>query len=157
LGDVSGGHGRIALVSGEAGISKTALVEQLVAHCPPGIRTLWAGCEALFSPREFGPLYDIAQQSPGSLRTLLESDTKRSVLFAAVLEDIAQSPALVVLEDIHWADEATLDLLTYLARRISSRTPALLVLTYRDEELLRDHPLRTVLGELPPSVSTRLP
>jgi predicted ATPase len=53
-----------------------------------------------------------------------------------------------VLEDLHWADEATLDVVRMLARRIST-LPLLLVLTYREESLDRMHPLRVVLGELP--------
>ncbi|HEY1391270.1 MAG TPA: AAA family ATPase [Ktedonobacterales bacterium] len=159
LGETAAGQGRIALVTGEAGIGKTALVEHFLAQAreqrrPPS-RVLWAACEALFTPRPLGPLYDIAQQTPTPLRALLEGDANRSTLFTAVLDELVQAPTILVVEDIHWADEATLDLLKYLARRIH-RTAALLILTYRDDEVSRDHPLRLVLGDLPTRDVTRL-
>jgi DNA-binding CsgD family transcriptional regulator len=158
LGEVMAGEGRIALVSGEAGIGKTALVERFATRArarQPSARLLWGACEALFAPRPLGPFYDIAQQAPGPLRALLESDANRAALFGAVLDDLISSPSMLVVEDIHWADEATLDLIKYLARRIA-RTAALLILTYREEELSRDHPLRLVLGDMPVRTATRL-
>lgn len=148
-------QGRLALINGEAGIGKTALVERFVADASAGTRTLWGACDALFTPRPLGPLYDIAQELQSPLRALLESDANRAHLFAAVLEELAQSPTILVIEDLHWADEATLDFIKYLARRIV-QTKTLLLLTYRDEELGRDHPLRLVMGELPARDVTRL-
>ena len=59
----------------------------------------------------------------------------------------ARAPTILVLEDLHWADEATLDVLRLLARRVES-VPALVLASYRDDELDRGHPLRLVLGEL---------
>src|SRR6185437_4461216 len=90
-------------------------------------------------------------------RALLDGEVNRATLFAAVLDEITQGPAptIVVFEDIHWADEATLDLIKYLARRMH-RTQALLILTYRDDELTKDHPLRLVLGDLPSDNVTRV-
>ncbi len=155
LRQVTEGHGRAVLVSGEAGIGKTSLVEQFVERRPTAVRTLWGACEALFTPRPLGPLYDIAQQAQTPLRVALESNTNRATLFAAVLDELIQTPTILVIEDIHWADEATLDLLQYLARRIH-RTATQLILTYRDDELGRDHPLRLVLGDLPARDVTRL-
>jgi hypothetical protein len=158
LRQATAGHGRIVLVSGEAGIGKTALVERFVARAQerqPSMRLLWGACEALFTPRPLGPLYDIAQQAPGPLRAALASETNRATLFAAVLDELAQSPTVLVIEDIHWADEATLDLIKYLGRRIS-RTSSLLILTWRDDEIDKAHPLRLVLGDLPARDVTRL-
>ncbi len=158
-GESAAGQGRIALISGEAGIGKTTLVECFLAQAQTGrqqlVRTLWAACEALFTPRPLGPLYDIARQTAPALRALLDGETNRATLFAAVLDELAQSPTIVVMEDIHWADEATLDLLKYLARRIQ-QTAMILILTYRDDELMKDHPLRLVLGDLPARDVTRL-
>jgi DNA-binding CsgD family transcriptional regulator/tetratricopeptide (TPR) repeat protein len=150
LRQAAAGHGRVTVVSGEAGIGKTSLVEHFLDQCQPMPRARWGACEALFTPRPLGPLYDIAQQTQAPLRALLDGEANRATLFAAVFDDLAQGPvpAVVVIEDIHWADEATLDLIKYLARRIH-RLPALLILTYRDDELSRDHPLRLVLGDLP--------
>lgn len=74
-----------------------------------------------------------------------------------MLAELQERPVIAVFEDIHWADDATLDLLRYLGRRIV-RTSALLVLTYRDDELSPGHPLRTVLGDLVSSAATlRIP
>jgi predicted ATPase len=110
------GHGRTVLVSGEAGIGKTALVEQFVNQHRGTARQLWGACEALFTPRPLGPLYDIATQAGGSLSTLMGRDTQRGALFSALLDELRQSPlpTVVVVEDVHWADEATLDLLKFL-------------------------------------------
>jgi DNA-binding NarL/FixJ family response regulator len=159
LDEITAGQGRIALISGEAGIGKTALVERFLARArrQPSVRFLWGACEALFTPRPLGPLYDIASQAQTPLRALLKGDVTRAILFAAVLEELTLSaaPTVVVIDDIHWADEATLDLLKYLARRIH-RTATLLILTYRDDELSRDHPLRYLLGDLPAPAVTRL-
>jgi len=110
------GNGRTVLISGEAGIGKTALVEQFVSqHCSEAGR-LWGACEALFTPRPLGPLYDIATQARGSLSTLMGRDTERPTLFSAFLEELQKStiPTVVVFEDVHWADEATLDLIKFL-------------------------------------------
>jgi DNA-binding CsgD family transcriptional regulator len=148
LRQAASGHGRIALVSGEAGIGKTALVERFAADAPADPRVLWGACEALFTPRPLGPLYDLALQTQGPLRALLESETNRATLFAAMLDELSHSPTILVIEDIHWADEATLDLIKYLGRRIA-RTPSLLILTWRDDEIDKGHPLRLVLGDLP--------
>ncbi|MGO8950538.1 MAG: ATP-binding protein [Ktedonobacterales bacterium] len=157
LCQVQEGSGRIALVSGEAGIGKTSLVEGFLQQQPGTTRVLWGTCEALFTPRPLGPLYDFASQTDSSpLRTLLQHEATPATLFAAVQEELQGSvPTLVVLEDIHWADEATLDLVKFLARRIH-RTRVLLILTYRDDELSKDHALRLVLGDLPARVVTRL-
>jgi DNA-binding CsgD family transcriptional regulator len=159
LGQVQGGQGWITLISGEAGIGKTSLVERFLDQQPEGIRVLWGACEALFTPRPLGPLYDLASQTHGPLRTLLEGEsTTRATLFTAVQDELTEGgtqPTIMVIEDIHWADEATLDLIKFLARRIH-RTRALLMLTYRDDELRKDHPLRFVLGDLPSRLVTRL-
>src|SRR5262249_36817640 len=95
-----------------------------------------------------------AQQAQTALR---DGAANRTALFAAVLDELAHppTPTIAVIEDIHRADEATLDLIKFLARRIS-RAPALLIVTYRDEDLGRDHPLRLVLGDLPAGDVTRL-
>ena len=79
----------------------------------------------------------------------LRSRGDREELFRALLRQIIEPAAfsVIVIEDIHWADEATLDLLRFLARRVRN-TSVLLIATYRDDELDRMHPLRVVLGEL---------
>jgi DNA-binding CsgD family transcriptional regulator/tetratricopeptide (TPR) repeat protein len=154
LNDAVNGAGRLALLSGEAGIGKTALVERFAREHRADVRVLWGACDALFTPRPFGPLRDIAAQLQGEVLTQLSADADRIALFATVLAELQHTPALVVIEDAHWADEASLDLLKYLGRRIA-RTRALLIVTYRDDELGPQHPLRSVLGDLVTSAATR--
>jgi predicted ATPase len=155
LGSAASGQGRIALIAGEAGIGKTALIERFIARAPASVRSLWGACEALFAPRPLGPLYDIAAHLRPTIRALLDGDAQRATLFATVLEDLRTTPTILVIEDLHWADEATLDLIKYLARR-NAQTSTLLLLSYREDELDRRHPLRLVLGDLPAREVTRL-
>lgn len=137
--------GRVAVVTGEAGIGKTALVKAFCAGL--GQRVLWGCCDALRAPRPLGPLHDMALQTKGRLAAALAADGPRHAKFTAFLELLAAQETVVVFEDLHWADEATVDLLVFVVRRISV-TRALLVLTYRDDEVGADHPLRVLLGAL---------
>lgn len=140
--------GLVALVEGEAGIGKTALLQEFSAQQRRVGRVLWGACDALFTPRPLGPLHDIARQTQKALLAAIAAGN-RDAIFTAALDELERGPpALVVLEDLHWADDATLDLFKFLSRRIH-RTHALLVITYRDDELGPRHPLRFVLGELP--------
>jgi DNA-binding CsgD family transcriptional regulator/tetratricopeptide (TPR) repeat protein len=155
LAEARDGRGRTVLVSGEAGIGKSSLVAAFAAT-QPAARILWGGCEALFSPRPLGPLYDIAPELDPALPGLIAQGGHRSELFAAVLASLqAAGVTLFVIEDVHWADDATLDLVKFLARRIA-RARVLLVLTFRDDELDARHPLRLVLGDLPSANVTRI-
>lgn len=158
LNDVAAGKGRFVLVSGEAGIGKSWLVERFVETHKTQARVLWGACDALFTPRPLGPLYDIAHQIPGNLLTLLEEGAPRAAIFSAALEELGNehTPSLTVIEDVHWADEATLDLMKFLGRRIN-RIKSMLIVTYRDDEVGTDHPLRLVLGDLPHPARLRLP
>jgi DNA-binding CsgD family transcriptional regulator/tetratricopeptide (TPR) repeat protein len=149
--------GRVVLLAGEAGIGKSALVKRFTERRPADARFLLGACDPLLTPRALGPLHDIARQTGGRLAELLASGGPREAVFAAFLDQLAQPPLrqVVVVEDAHWADEATLDLLVFLGRRLE-RTPALLIVTYRDDELGADHPLRGVLGALPQRVVHRV-
>ena len=140
----AGGNGRIVLISGEAGIGKSALVEQFIAAQTR--RVLWGACDALFTPRPLGPLHDMAAQVGGEIRELLHGQPDRPAIFTACL-NMCHTPTILIFEDIHWADEATLDLLKFLGRRIQ-HTCSLLIATYRDDELGSKHPLRLLLGDL---------
>jgi DNA-binding CsgD family transcriptional regulator/tetratricopeptide (TPR) repeat protein len=148
------GAGCIALLGAEAGIGKTALLQEF-AKAPLGARVLWGGCDALFAPRPLGPLYDIARQTQGELLAAIYSNANREAIFAAALNELERTQTLVVFEDMHWADEATLDLLKYLARRIQ-RARAMLVVSYRDDEVGPRHPLRFVIGDLPRTATHRM-
>jgi AAA ATPase domain len=149
--------GRVVLVAGEAGIGKSALVRRFTERHAAGTRVLLGACDPLLTPRALGPLHDIARQTGGRLAGLLAAGGPREQLFAALLDELDQGtrPRVAVVEDAHWADEATMDLLVFLGRRMRE-TRALLVVTYRDDELAADHPLLAVLGRLPPEAVRRL-
>ena len=146
----SGGHGRIVLVAGEAGIGKTALLRRFCAGVDGSARVLWAGCDPLFTPRPLGPVLDLARAVAGEVAARAADGARPYDVAAALLRELAARPSVAVVEDVHWADEATLDVIRLAGRRVAD-VPALLVLSYRDDELDRSHPLRIVLGDLPGS------
>ncbi|WP_395244521.1 ATP-binding protein [Agromyces sp. MMS24-K17] len=141
------GRGGVVLVHGEAGIGKSTLVEALRADPPPGSRILVGACDALSTPRTLGPLRDLAPFVGTRLQDALRAGDREEVL-AALLDELASTPGTVLaIEDVHWSDEATLDALRFVARRIDA-LPAVLVLTYRDEEVDGGDPLAGLLGDL---------
>jgi len=141
--------GKLVLVAGEAGIGKSSLVERFASEHRRDARTLWAACDGLSTPRPLAPVHEIAVQTAVAGDRFTRDDESREWLFRAVLEDLARPErvCLVVLEDLHWADAATLDFLRFIGRRIQ-RTSAVFLATYRDDELSADHPVRLTLGEL---------
>jgi DNA-binding CsgD family transcriptional regulator len=148
------GQGRLVLLAGEAGIGKTSLVEAFREQ-RPDLRWLWGACDGGFTPRALGPLYDIASAAGDGLQDMFRTGTDRNRLFTAFLDRLrATGPTAVVVEDVHWADEATLDWLTYLARRLST-VPAIMLVTYRDEELVPGNPLRRALASIATQRATR--
>jgi DNA-binding CsgD family transcriptional regulator len=150
------GLGHSVLVAGEAGIGKTTVL-QAFAAAHPGVRLWWGACDALQTPHPLTPLYDIARSCDVRFDALLRVEGNRAALFESVVAELQQSrrPTLMVVEDAHWADEATLDLLKFLGRRIG-RASCLLAISYRDDEVTATHALRRVIGELPSETVTRL-
>jgi DNA-binding CsgD family transcriptional regulator/tetratricopeptide (TPR) repeat protein len=148
-------HGRLVLISGEAGVGKSVLLEEF-AQGLEDARWLWAACDGLFTPAALGPLLDIASQLDGELLRLCRAEARRDQLYGALLGQLGDLESLTVLaiEDVHWADEATLDLLSYLGRRIQ-HLRVLLLVTYRDDALAVDDPLRLTLGTLASQRATR--
>ena len=157
LREAVGGAGRTVLIGGEAGIGKTTLVERFIAEQGRAARVLWGACDALLTPRPLGPLHDIMRQAPAELGTLLDLGKDWLDIASALLAWLERGavPTVIVVEDAHWADEATLDLLRFLGRRMP-KTRALLVVTYRDDELAPQHSLWRVLGDLPARATIRL-
>jgi DNA-binding CsgD family transcriptional regulator/tetratricopeptide (TPR) repeat protein len=156
LADAAAG-GRVVLLAGEAGIGKSTLVKRFAGRQSAEARFLLGACDPLLTPRALGPLHDIARQTGGRLAELLASGGPREAVFAAFLDELDQGgrPSVVVVEDAHWADEATLDLLVFLGRRIE-RTRTLLIVIYRDDEVAVGHPLRAAVGRLPAEAVRRL-
>jgi DNA-binding CsgD family transcriptional regulator/tetratricopeptide (TPR) repeat protein len=148
LAAVDEGKGRLVLVSGDAGIGKSALVRAFCARAASDRRILDGACDGLRTPRPLGPLVDIGKAVGGELqRAVAAKDAAHSVFDALVDELRSGGDSLVVIEDVHWADEATLDILGLLGRRVES-LGSLVVATYRTDELTPAHPLRVVLGDL---------
>jgi DNA-binding CsgD family transcriptional regulator len=141
-------RGGVAIVSGEAGVGKTALLRRFRGELPRRVNVLWGSCDPLFTPRPLGPLLEPAAELGGEAGELAAVGAKPFDVAVALADALgAIAPALLILEDVHWADEATLDVLRVLARR-ARQSGLLLVVSYRSDQLHRDHPLRMVLGEL---------
>ena len=142
------GRGRLVLVAGEAGIGKTAVARMFCDEQPRPGRAVWGACDPLFTPRPLGPLLTIGEDMGGELKDVLASEAMPHEVVTALVHGLrADAPSVLVLEDVHWADEATLDVLRLLARRLEP-IPAVVVATYRDAELHPKHPLRIMIGEL---------
>lgn len=142
----SGGH--FVAVSGEAGIGKTALLREFAARHAQDCRFIWGMCDALFTPRPLGPVQDIA-----ALMAELEDDWQNdsgNTLFSKLLARLSgfENPVALIIEDVHWADFGTLDFIRFLGRRITM-CRALMIVSFRSDELGRDHPLLRVLGDIP--------
>ncbi len=146
-GDADRRDGRLVLVHGEAGIGKTALLERFRTESPDA-RWSWGNCDPPFTARPLGAIFDVADQLGGDLRTLARSQSDRAALVAALVDRLTDPAVLdiLVIEDAHWADEGMV-LLRQLARRLPGAR-AMIVITYRDDELTAGHPMRRMLGDL---------
>lgn len=149
MSQAMGGQGRCVVVSGEAGIGKTSLIAALREHAGQPLRWLQAGCDALHTPRPLGPLVDLATHFPAHLADALHAGLTYNGLFPALLQWLQKSSPLTVLviEDLHWADEATLDGIRYLGRR-QENAGFLLIVSLRREQLDALGPLRQTLAIL---------
>lgn len=143
------GEGRLVFLGGEAGAGKTSVVRRFRTYVPAGARVLAGDCEPLATPVPLGPLLDMVIGLPGDLEEILTRgsppvEARRAFLQAV---DSVRAGTLVVVEDAHWADEATLDLLRYVGRRLAGKR-VMVVVTYRDDEVGARHPLRVLMGDM---------
>jgi DNA-binding CsgD family transcriptional regulator/tetratricopeptide (TPR) repeat protein len=141
LGEARSGSGRLVLVAGEAGVGKTALARAFVERLPGDVRALWGACDALSTPRPLGPFLDMEP-----VADLIGRARGRHSLLTAMVEELSLLTVMVV-EDAHWADEATLDVLRFVGRRIAG-TRGLVLVTFREDEVGASHSLQTVVGDL---------
>jgi DNA-binding CsgD family transcriptional regulator/tetratricopeptide (TPR) repeat protein len=142
-------------VAGEAGVGKTTLVRRFVEQADAGLRVLWAGCDDLTVPEPLAPMRDVARHVGGVVAAALAAGQLREI-GRALREELARvAPSVCVVEDCHWADEATLDVLSYVGRRMGG-TGSVLLVTFRDDELAVDHRLRAVVGSIPPADLVRI-
>jgi len=146
----AGGEGRVVLVSGEAGIGKTALVTRFVDDLGTGARVLTGTCDDLLIPRPLGPIRHLSGAISSPLSEALSAGATPHELQALLIAELERPPrpTVLVLEDVHWADDATFDAITLIGRRIAA-LPAVLVLTFRSGEAQPGHPLRATLAAFP--------
>jgi DNA-binding CsgD family transcriptional regulator len=156
LTDARSGRGCIVLVEGEAGIGKTSLVEHVAREAGPRASFLWGACDPLLTPRPLGPVHDVARAIGGPLEEALASEAPREAIFGALLDQLEQQPqTAIVFEDLHWADESSVDAVAFIARRIERTTGALIV-TYRSEEVQLRPNVRAALASLPSQATRRI-
>jgi ATP/maltotriose-dependent transcriptional regulator MalT len=147
--DAAGRRGSVVLVAGEAGIGKSSLVRAWADDPGGDARVLVGYCDDFLTSRTLGPFHDIARVTGGALADAVGAADTSAVLDSLLADlDHPLRPTVLVLEDVHWADEATLDVVRYLGRRIA-HLRAVLAVTFRDDEVGADHPLTGVLGVLP--------
>jgi DNA-binding winged helix-turn-helix (wHTH) protein/tetratricopeptide (TPR) repeat protein len=144
---VSERRGSVVLVSGEAGVGKSALVRAFLDVAEADAVVLLGGCDDMITPRVLGPVRDMAALAGDDLADTLAAGAEQGDLIGAFLGVLARQPTVVVVEDLHWADDATIDVVRALSRQ-ARRLPAVVVLTYREEDLGPDHAFRGVLGVL---------
>lgn len=158
LGEAARGRGRVAVLVGEAGAGKTSLVEAFTSRAGQDARILHSACEDLSIPDPLGPLYDLAREAQWALPQAIDArQGQRLPLFSDALE-VFESEAgstLLVIEDLHWADDATLDFVRFLGRRIAN-THILLLLTARTDRSEGQMRVRRALGEIPAGNVTRI-
>ncbi len=138
------GAGSGVAVTGDAGTGKSVLLDAALAGTT--IRVLRAGCDPLRTPRPLGPFRDIADQA-GLGELLHDDDAGLSRVYEDVYNALRSEPTVLVIEDVHWIDAASVDVLRFLARRIET-LPLCLLVSCRDRELDDVHPVRALLGDI---------
>lgn len=141
------GVGGLVLVGGEAGVGKISLVKAFVDDTTASATVVWGVCSPLPTPPPLEPIHEVAPQLGRAFADLLADDVALHEVARALQQELTETSCIVVLDDLQWADEATIDLLRVLSRRIGS-TSSLVVGTHRDDEVGLDHPLRTLFGDV---------
>jgi DNA-binding CsgD family transcriptional regulator/tetratricopeptide (TPR) repeat protein len=152
----SAGQGSMALIAGEAGAGKTTLVREAAHRFSSRAIVLVGGCDPLTTPRPLSPVLDVISDPGSGLGDLIVSTSDPVSLFSEFLVRLKGTvrPTILIIEDLHWADEGTLDFIRFLGRRIRE-SKAVVMCTYRDDEIDGGHPLRVVIGDLATRESIR--
>src|ERR1700758_5158410 len=143
LGEALDGSGRLVFLGGEAGVGKTALATALADAASVAVRH--GSCDNVTTAEALGPILDAFPELIAAVDD--EAGVSRLRMFRKVRDELSGSPMLLLLEDVHWADEATLDILRFLGRRLAG-IRLMILATFRSEEVGRDHPLTVVMGDL---------
>lgn len=142
------GSGRLVCIVGEAGVGKSSVARKLAEHVEGRVRVFWGACDDLSTPVPLAPLYDFARIGGWPLPETSDL-ARRLSSFSSALSELSSAPTLAVIEDVHWADDATADFVRYIARRIAS-APVLLVATARNDTIEAQNCLRRALADVPP-------
>lgn len=145
----SRGDGRMVFIGGEAGVGKTSLVNAFSRELASDWTVLTGACEPMTAQRPLGPLLDFAALVSPDLAELATAEPDLYRIFSTLLANLKSSrrPSVLIFEDVHWIDEATLDLLRYLGRRVAA-CHCLILATYRDYETESTRLLRRLVGDL---------
>ncbi len=149
LAEAGTGSGSLVFLAGEAGAGKTSVVNEVVERARSGVHVLTGACDPLTTPRPLSPLLDIAASPESGLKDLVTDGADPLDIFSSLLDRLrtAIRATALIIEDVHWADEGTLDFIRFIGRRIGG-TKAIMLCTFRDDEVGPAHPLRLVLGDL---------
>src|SRR3954452_141050 len=154
LGEALAGAGRLVFLGGEAGVGKTTVAAALAAAAQAGARpggesagpaVRRGSCDSVTTAEALGPVLDALPELAAAIDGA--GSVSRLRLFRQVRDVLTASPMLLLLEDVHWADEATLDILRFLGRRLAG-TRLMILATFRSEEVGREHPLTVAMGDL---------
>jgi DNA-binding CsgD family transcriptional regulator len=142
----AGGSGSGITIAGEPGAGKSTLVAAACERAT-GMRIVRGGCDPLTTPRPLGPFRDaFARLSVGEQGSAALQGTAIEVC-EAVYDALRSEPTVLVVEDIHWIDSASVEVMRFLVRRLDAM-PCALVVTYRDDEIDVRHVARPLLGDV---------
>ena len=143
--DAGSPTGRLVLLGGEAGVGKSSLIALLATRIGPEVMVRRGYCDNVATAAPLGPVIDAVPELTASIEAA--TGATRTRLFREVRARLAERPTLLILEDVHWADEATLELVRFLGRRLDGM-PLLVLATFRDDEVGPGDPLTRLLGDL---------